>query len=94
MAQFEKHIEKLIVKEGGYKLINVKNDRGGQTYAGIARNFNPEWDGWDYVDSGQPVPKSAVHAYYKRNYWDALKLDDVRSDATAEVMFSCCVLSG
>lgn len=34
--------------EGGYD--NDPHDRGGETYAGIARNFFPKWEGWPIVD--------------------------------------------
>jgi len=39
MANFEPCFEKVIKLEGGYKLHNVKGDKGGITYAGIARNY-------------------------------------------------------
>ena len=34
--------------EGGYA--NDKADRGGETYAGIARNSWPNWKGWAAID--------------------------------------------
>lgn len=34
--------------EGGYA--NNKADNGGETYAGIARNFWPNWNGWAKID--------------------------------------------
>lgn len=34
--------------EGGYA--NNSADRGGETYAGIARNFWGSWKGWKYID--------------------------------------------
>jgi len=34
--------------EGGYA--NSKNDRGGETFAGVARKFWPNWKGWTYID--------------------------------------------
>ena len=46
-------IDEVIETEGGLKLINVKNDRGKQTYAGISRRFWPNWDGWKLVDRGR-----------------------------------------
>lgn len=36
------------VNEGGYAFIAA--DKGGETYAGIARNYNPDWKGWVYID--------------------------------------------
>ncbi len=35
--------------EGGYA--NNPADHGGETYAGIARNFWPAWSGWSYIDN-------------------------------------------
>ncbi len=48
MAQFE--IAERITgrNEGGYA--NHPDDRGGETYAGIARKFWPKWDGWKRID--------------------------------------------
>ncbi|WP_297829232.1 glycoside hydrolase family 108 protein [uncultured Desulfovibrio sp.] len=47
-ASFEKAYAPLAAFEGGYA--NDPSDRGGETYAGIARNFFPEWPGWAIVD--------------------------------------------
>jgi lysozyme family protein len=38
MANFDPAFDKMIRNEGGFKLTNIEGDRGGQTYAGIARN--------------------------------------------------------
>lgn len=48
MAKFE--IAEAITgrNEGGYA--DNKADRGGETFAGIARNFWPNWEGWTYID--------------------------------------------
>jgi len=48
MAKFE--IAESITgrNEGGYA--NNPSDTGGETYAGIARNYWPKWDGWKYID--------------------------------------------
>lgn len=48
MAKFE--IAESITgrNEGGYA--NNKADKGGETYAGIARNHWPKWEGWEYID--------------------------------------------
>lgn len=43
MAIFEKAYDPVRQWEGGW--CNVEGDRGGETYAGIARNFWPGWPG-------------------------------------------------
>ena len=48
MATFEIAYAPLKQFEGGYS--NDAADRGGETYAGIARNFFPGWAGWPIVD--------------------------------------------
>ena len=42
MADFAPAFEKMIHDEGGYQLTDIPGDRGGQTYAGIARKPNPD----------------------------------------------------
>lgn len=34
--------------EGNYSYL--PDDKGGETYAGISRNYNPNWDGWEILD--------------------------------------------
>jgi len=45
---FIQAFDKVISFEGGYN--NYKEDTGGETYKGIARNFNGDWDGWNIID--------------------------------------------
>lgn len=94
MADFSKHIEPLVQKEGGYVDHNVPGDRGGRTYAGIASASNPDWEGWAYLNRGEKPPKEIVHELYKRRYWDPMLLDRVKSELVAACLFSSCVLSG
>ena len=49
MAEFEQSWALVRQFEGGWS--NHKHDRGGETYAGIARNFFPDWTGWPLIDS-------------------------------------------
>ena len=49
MAKFSE-AEKITCKnEGGYA--NNPSDNGGETYAGIARKFWPNWSGWAKIDA-------------------------------------------
>ena len=60
MAKFSIAFDYMMKQEGGYCLHEVKGDRGGQTFAGIARNFHPNWEGWPLLDtrSGLTFTKS------------------------------------
>ncbi|WP_231464648.1 glycoside hydrolase family 108 protein [Pedobacter sp. Leaf132] len=57
MAKFEIAEKITGINEGGYA--DNLADRGGETYAGIARNFWKEWPGWKYIDK------------YKSDYYKA-----------------------
>lgn len=94
MADFLPAFEKMILREGGYKLTNDPTDRGGQTYAGIARTRNPQWEGWPLIDSGQSVPAAMVRAIYCETYWDPLRLGAVIDQRAASSLFDFAVNAG
>lgn len=54
MAIFMLAYEPVREWEGGW--CNVSGDAGGETYAGIARNFFPAWKGWKLVDQAKHDP--------------------------------------
>lgn len=72
--------------EGGYA--NNPSDRGGETYAGIARSYWPHWAGWEIVDEAKklagfprnladlPDLRAHVDQFYKVAFWDALHCDE------------------
>ncbi len=41
--------------EGGYA--NVPGDKGGETYQGISRKFNPDWPGWVILERYKPLTR-------------------------------------
>ena len=95
MADFNPAFERMIYQEGGYKLTNIPGDRGGQTYAGIARKPNPEWAGWEFIDRkdfGSATP--LVREFYKSNFWDRVRGDDITNQAIAETIFNFAVNTG
>lgn len=53
MADFKLYWPILLRVEGYYA--NDKDDKGGETWEGIARNEYPAWSGWPIVDSHRPV---------------------------------------
>lgn len=116
MAKFE-IAEKLTgINEGGYA--NNKKDRGGETYAGIARNFWGSWAGWKIIDkyksdykkaktkltlaawinasakvATEPV-RNLVVQFYKVNFWDLNKLDQINDQQLANTIYDFGVNSG
>lgn len=48
MADFQIAHRETMGNEGGYA--NNPNDRGGETYKGIARHYHPRWQGWPILD--------------------------------------------
>lgn len=54
MAEFLQAYAPVAQFEGGW--CNVKGDAGGETYAGIARNFFPTWPGWAVIDAAKSHP--------------------------------------
>lgn len=97
MAAFDPAFERMIQNEGGYRLINIAEDRGGQTYAGIARNFHPAWPGWKIIDNNQMdnLELSAlVRRFYKEQFWDRVGGDAIQQQIIAESIFDFAVNAG
>lgn len=94
--------------EGGYHNASGANsaDRGGETFKGIARKIWPNWIGWREVDrmklqagfpgnaERDPNLKNLADQFYKTNFWDALKLDEIRAQSIANEMFDTAVNMG
>ena len=69
-------IEKLLKKEGGY--VNDPDDKGGQTYRGISRKYNPNWKGWVIVDNYLKEFKTESNAFKKALDRNEVLLDQVK----------------
>lgn len=94
MSDFAQAFESMILNEGGYVLHNVAGDRGGMTYAGIARNMNPQWPGWRVIDQGGTPPADMVREFYRQTFWAPLRLDEVGDQAVARNIFDFAVNAG
>jgi len=91
MASFLPAYERVIVLEGGYTLHNVKDDRGGQTYAGISRKYWPTWAGWQYIDRGEIPPTPLVREFYRENFWNVVRGDEIENQDVALSIYSSAV---
>lgn len=100
MADFTKALAHVLRFEGGYS--NHPSDRGGETYCGIARNFWPQWKGWELIDSRKPELPSQfdtqlaplVHDFYGDNFWYWIKGNLIDSQAIATYALDTAVLIG
>ena len=89
--------------EGKYS--NDKDDPGGETYKGIARNINKDFEGWKIIDNcrgGNNFPniletndilQGLVMNFYKINYWDKF-MGDKMGERSGTEMFDQSVNLG
>jgi len=94
MADFLPAFERMIVAEGGYQLTDIPGDRGGQTFAGISRKAHPDWDGWEMVDKQKTPSAEMVRDFYRAQFWERMKGDELSSQAVAGSIFSAYVNMG
>lgn len=59
MASANKSILKTLKWEGLVHT-DIKDDKGGETLAGISRVYNPQWSGWSKVDEMKKIGKVNV----------------------------------
>ena len=102
-TQFANWILPITLKfEGGYN--NDPVDKGGETYRGISRNSNPNWIGWDIVDSLKPLGRGdivnnrelvkAVAELYFDNYFKRNKFTQIECKIVAIQLFDFAVHGG
>jgi lysozyme family protein len=91
MAEFLPIYEDMIRDEGGYKLHRVEGDRGGDTYAGIARAMNPQWQGWAYIDRGEVPPTQMVREFYMAGWWAPIRGNQITDQGVASTIFNFAV---
>lgn len=96
MADFTPAFDTMIRNEGGYRLENVSGDRGGKTYAGIAYNYHPQWQGWTLLDTDPDSPQlpQLVSDFYRDNFWHAVQGDGLHDQQIAQSIFDFAVNAG
>jgi len=106
MKTFDELFDGVIKHEGYYA--NVKGDRGGETYMGIARNLHPDWKGWEYIDAYKetygkipwnkhidiPDLNCMVKDFYCHTFYEKFKIDGILHGSLQEIIFDWCVNSG
>ena len=104
MADFQAAHKIVMVHEGGYA--DHPNDKGGETYKGIARKRHPHWGGWKIIDKYKGLPnfekaleedralQTLVVTFYKNTFWDTLGLNDVNNQEIAVELYDTGVNMG
>lgn len=88
--------------EGGY--VNHKNDKGLETYRGISKRTNPDWEGWRILEKHKPLSngdiindealKNAVRDLYYSKYFLAHGLQNFKHILPALLCFDFAVHGG
>lgn len=104
MAQFLRAYARVAAFEGSYS--NIRQDRGGETYAGIARVFFPRWAGWTLIDAERKNPAfprvldtdaglhELVRQFYYEQFWEPLRGAAIAHEDTASELFEQAVNLG
>lgn len=80
---FAEALTRVLEVEGGYS--NDPEDKGGETFAGIARRFWPEWLGWALIDAGRdaggvnmtPTLYTLVFEFYRIHFWNRVRGEEL-----------------
>lgn len=108
MANLQPALDKTLRFEGGYA--NVPGDTGGETYCGIARVHWPQSSIWPIIDrvkKQSPLKRGAfvsgpdgdklkglVADFYRIQFWDDIRGNDIKSQSVANYLFDWHVTSG
>jgi lysozyme family protein len=92
--------------EGGYA--NDPQDRGGETYKGIARIMHSKWPGWNIIDEykrtfgplkrGQTIPDPRLTElelqFYRTEFWNKIRGDEIFDQDIANMIYDDAVNAG
>jgi len=104
VADFDQALAITLAHEGGY--VKDPVDRGGETYKGVARRFNPDWPGWTRIDRAKRsrrFPKNLdrdtalqleVATFYEQHYWAKFQGDALPDQGVANELFDSAVNLG
>ena len=111
MADYKAAIKRILPTEGyilskkvGY--VCDKDDTGGETIGGVARNSWSKWAGWAIVDVAKKQPDFPMNLvgnmqlydllldFYKTNFWDKIGGDQIASQTIANNLVDSAVNEG
>lgn len=104
MANFDEAYQRTLKFEGGW--VNDDNDSGKETYKGISRVYEKNWEGWKIVDVYKKKPnfpknleadkklQELVKSCYRKNYWNVIWGDKIRNQKVANDLYDTAVNMG
>jgi len=104
MAEFIEAYNRTNQNEGGYA--NDPDDKGDETYKGIARKFHPEWKGWGIIDSTKASAnfklllesnitlQDYVKEFYRNEFWGKIGVSPITDQAIANELYDNAVNMG
>jgi lysozyme family protein len=71
--------QSILTNEGGFVSSNLAHDTGAATFAGISRNYHPQWEGWALLDAGISGEHltDAVKQFYMQEFWSPLQAENL-----------------
>ena len=87
MADFNTAVVKTLVREGGGRITDDPNDRGGLTKYGISQHSYP-------LVNIRALTEAQARGIYKADFWDKVRGDDITSQIVAESLFDTAVNMG
>jgi len=87
MADFNTAIVKTLAREGGAKYTDDRDDPGGATKYGISQRAYPNLN-------IRNITEADARDIYKRDYWDRIRGDEIKSQIVAENIFDTAVNMG
>lgn len=93
-----------------YNALHKNKWENGYTFMGIYEGAHPSWKGWELIyrtlELYKDLEKASYECYqniflidlvekfYKANFWNKLRLDEIRSDRIADLIFKFAVNVG
>lgn len=93
-----------------YNALHKNKWENGYTFMGIYEGAHPNWSGWEIVYRTLKLYKDLekasyecyqniflidlVEKFYKANFWNRLRLDEIKSDRIADLIFKFAVNVG
>jgi lysozyme family protein len=99
-ARFKRFEKVLDSHEGNYA--NTAGDTGGETYRGISRRWNPQWQGWAIIDAYKKQVKRPlrnneliknntlevlIDDFYFANFYNAVKAESIKNESIALTIY-------